>query len=423
MVAYSGGCDSHVLLHALSTLRDAHGLRLRAVHVDHNLQPSSRQWAEHCQRVCDGLRVPCAVERIDVLAVGEESIEAAARRLRYERLRRHVGMGDVLVTAHHVDDQAETVLLALLRGAGVRGLAAMPAITGFGAGRHARPLLEFSRAALTTYAAAHRLHWVEDASNRDEHMSRNFLRAQVLPRLEERWPAATRTLARAAANSAEAATMLDEIAQIDLAKSAGDGGAASLSIVRLSQLSFPRQRNLVRYWIRGNGFHAPSAQHLDRILEQVQHPSRSGIACISWPGTEVRRYRDRLTIAPRVPHPDHDLVLRWQPPQSLDVPATGWRLCVLAAQGEGLSQSRLAASTLTVRLRHGGEVVQLVGREHHHKLKKLFQEAGVPPWERERLPLIYVDDELAAIGDRWVCAPFAAQPDEPGWRIVLEKLS
>jgi len=420
VVAYSGGRDSHALLDALCALRAAHGVRVRAVHVDHGLQPASRQWSEHCVQICTALGVACAIERVEVRAKGEESIEAAARRLRYERLAAQLGLGDVLLTAHHEDDQAETVLLALVRGTGVHGLAGMPEITAFGAARQARPLLSFSRAAIEAYARARGLQWIEDTSNRDERMSRNFLRAQAMPLLEQRWPAAVRALARAAAHSAEAAALLDDMAQLDFAICAGDGGM-SLSIACVSALPAARQRNLVRYWIRQQGFRPPSAQQLDGILRQIAHPSHTGIACVSWPETNVYRYRDQLTISRPTPRPDSRMVLPWQPPQVVDVPGTGWRLRAVTAQGEGLAQARIAGTTITLRLRQGGEVCQLRGRAHHHRLKKLLQEAGVPPWERERVPLIYAGDALAAIGDRWVCAPFAAAADEPGWRIVLEK--
>lgn len=420
IVAYSGGRDSHALLHALCSLRDTHDVSLRAVHVDHGLQPASRAWSEHCVRICANLQVPIAVERIEVRPEGEESIEAAARRLRYERLAVHLRPAEVLLTAHHQDDQAETVLLALLRGAGMHGLAAMPESAEFGVGRRARPLLGFSRSAIAAYVQAQGLSWMEDTSNRDERWSRNFLRAQVLPLLESRWPAAARVLARAAANSAKTATLLDEIAHADMALCRGNNDDASLSLAALRHLSSARQRNLVRYWIRRNGFQAPSARHLDRILDQADRPSRSGHACVDWPDVQVHRYRDRLTIRPRRPESDRGLVLPWQPPQALEIPDIGWRLSAVAEPGAGLSQARVAHVALTLRLRQGGEICQLAGRAHHHKLKKLLQGAGVPPWERERLPLIYADGELAAVGDRWVCAPFAAQPNEPGWRIVLE---
>jgi len=409
-------------LHALCALRDPHGTRVRAVYVDHALQPASLAWAEHCRRTCEALHVACAVERIDVQRQGEESIEAAARRLRYERLAAHVQTDEVLLTAHHEDDQAETLLLALLRGAGTHGLAAMPALVDVGNGRHARPLLGFSRDAIATYAEAEGLSWVEDQSNADTRLSRNFLRAQVLPLLQSRWPAVVRALVRAAENSADSAVLLDAMAHADLASCrAPDQARIELTPLRL--LSPPRQRNLLRYWTRVNGFQAPSAQHLDAILAQIDNPSRSGHACVDWPGVQVQRYRDYLGISARTARPDSRLALAWQPPQVLELRDAGWRLRAEAVRGQGLSQARLAGVALAVRLRQGGEVCQLVGREHRHKLKKLLQQASVPPWERTRLPLVYAGDELAAIGDRWVCAPFAATADELGWRIVLEKLT
>jgi tRNA(Ile)-lysidine synthase len=419
VVAYSGGCDSHALLHALHALRPP---RLRVIHIDHGLQAAAAAWAAHCLETCAALQLHCHIERIDVRRRGEESTEAAARRLRYQALAAHVAADDVLLTAHHEDDQAETVLLQLLRGAGAHGLAAMPALQPFGAGRHARPLLGFSRAALAAYARAQKLSWIDDTSNRDEHMSRNFVRAQVLPLLETRWPAAARTIARAAAHGGDIAAMLDEIGDRDLARCV-DARTRELSIDALRTLSVPRQRNLVRHWIRRHGLHAPSAQHLQQILQLARHDTDSGLARVDWPEAEVHRYREALIVRARTPPPDRRMVLPWQPPQAIEVPGTGWRLRAIETVGEGVARARLAQAPVTLRLRQGGERCQLAGHAHRHQLKKLLQEAGVPPWERDRLPLIYAGEALAAIGDRWVCAPFAAQPHEPGWRIVLESVA
>jgi tRNA(Ile)-lysidine synthase len=241
-----------------------------------------------------------------------------------------------------------------------------------------------------------------------------------MPLLQERWPAVARVLARAAANSADAAQLLNEIARTDLsAATLEEPDALSLPVVRT--LTASRQRNLIRYWIADAGFLVPSAEHLEQILEQINHPSQTGHACVDWPDVEVRRYRDRLTVRARTVDVDRALDLRWQPPQSVHIPDTGWILRAEVVQGRGLSQAKLAHAALRVRRRRGGESCRLAGHTHSTTLKKLLQEQNVPPWERERLPLIYVDDELAAIGDRWVCAPFAAGADEPGWKIVIEK--
>ncbi len=420
-IAFSGGLDSCVLLHGLCQSRDALEWRLHALHVDHGLHVHSADWAKQAQQTCERLSVPCTVERVQVTQAGGHGVEAAARRARYAALARHVGPGEVLLTAHQADDQAETVLLQLLRGAGVHGLAAMPAIMPFHAGRLARPLLDFTRVQLAAYAAQENLPWIEDTSNSDLRFSRNYLRHRVFPLLEAHWPGAARRMTRSAGVAAEAVELLDELAQSDWNGCHGTEPDA-LSVSALRRLPVPRCRNLLRYWLRRRGFQAPSAMHLDQVLAQVMRDPRSNQATIRWPGIEVCRYRDELTA--RVPRGDADAAwsMAWRLTEPLEIPGVG-RLRAEPARGDGLSRERIAQMPLTVRLRRGGEICRLPGRAHHHKLKKLLQEAGVPPWERKRLPLVYADGDLAAIGDRWVCEPYAARGDEPGWKLKLELVS
>ncbi len=419
-VAYSGGMDSHVLLHAMVRLRAVHGFMLRAVHVDHGLQPASGEWARHCERVCTDLDVACVIERIHVTGQREAGLEAAARRGRYAGLARQLESGEVLLTAHHQDDQAETLLLQLLRGAGVQGLAGMPPLALFAAGQRARPLLGFPRQALERYARAERLHWVEDPSNRDLRHGRNLLRHRIFPALQARWPSAERQLAQAARHAAEASEVLEQVARADLEGCrAGEGLRASL----LAQLSLPRRRNALRCWIRERGFQAPSAALLDRIQTLTVHMPRTRHALIRWGGAELRRYRDMLMLRPSSPVLEPAGELAWDGKSPLLLPATGEQLRFSPVQGAGLARARLESATLQVRFRQGGERCRLPGRPHRHKLKKLLQEAGVPPWERARLPLLYVNDAIAAIGDRWVCEPYAARADEPGFAMVLEKVA
>lgn len=420
-VAYSGGVDSHALLHALCQLRDTIPWPISALHIDHGIHPDSRAWATHCRHVCQGLDIPCAVERVEVTATGEEGLEATARRLRYGRLARHIGPADVLLTAHHLDDQAETVLLQLVRGGGVRGLAGMPVVAEFAAGRLMRPLLGFARSELIAYAREQQLQWIEDSSNRDLRYARNLIRHRVLPLLEQRWPRVKDVLARASRHAGETAQLLDEIARADL-EAARLGVARTLSVTRLLGLSRERRGNVLRYWIRHRGFPAPSALVLKRIGSIVDKPTRSGSAVVAWPGAEVRRYRDDLSIMLPLVDPDPRLKLPWDPAVPLAVPGTGYVIRTTAVVGKGLSQERIAAEPLTVRLRQGGETCQLPGRRHHHKLKKLLQDAGVPPWERCRLPLIFAGEGLAAVADRWVCTPFAAAAGEPGLQVLLEQV-
>jgi tRNA(Ile)-lysidine synthase len=419
-VAFSGGLDSCVLLHGLCRLREPLALTLRAVHVDHGLHAHSSDWARQAQQTCARLNIPCTVERVDVTHIRGHGLEDAARRARYACLARRVGPGEVLLTAHQADDQAETVLLQLLRGTGVHGLAAMPAVTPFHQGRLARPLLDFTREQLAAWARQENLQWIDDTSNQDLRFSRNYLRQQVFPLLEAHWPEASRRIARSAGMAAEAAELLDELAQADWNGCRGVE-QAQLSVRALRGLPPPRRRNLVRYWLRRQGFLTPTAMHLDQVLAQVMRDPQSNRAVICWPGAEVCRYRDELMA--RKPHvePDSRWQIDWNPPDALEIPGVGW-LRAEPVRGDGLSQERIERVPLTVALRQGGEICRLPGRAHHHKLKKLLQEAGIPPWERKRLPLVYVNGELAAIGDRWVCEPYAARVNEPGWKLRLDPL-
>lgn len=471
-VAYSGGVDSHVLLHALVAAR-AHWPRgaLGAVHVHHGLQPEADGWAEHCVATCQALGVPCVVRVVAARPGTGESPEAAARRARYAALAEVVGAGEAVLTAHHRDDQAETLLLQLLRGAGVRGLAAMPRQALLGQGWLGRPLLAVSRAALCHYAEAQGLVWVEDPSNRDLNLDRNYLRHHLMPLLSARWPACTHTLSRAATHQAEAADLLDTLGETDLAAVAADhladstlvrpatprladcsvpdvGHATTLSISALRRLTPARQRNALRYWLRGNGLPIPATVVLSRIQNEVL-PARSDAApCVTWPGGAVRRYRDALyglRVAPAPGAPVHrgggsmavpvssppvsslapivlgridmDKEIRTQWPlegvQTLVVLPTG-RLVVRGVVGRGLSRARLVGRRVELRFRHGGELCRPQGRGHRHSLKKLFQEWGVPPWQRGQIPLVYVDGALVQVIGYCLCDPYAARAHELG---------
>ncbi len=421
-VALSGGLDSCVLLHALCRLRDAAPRRrIAAVHVDHGLHPASAEWALFSEAFCQRLNVPCFVERIQIQGIRDHGLEAAARRERYACLARHVGADEVLLTGHHLDDQAETLLLQLLRGAGVHGLAAMPDIALFSAGRIARPFLDFARKQLAVYAAQEKLEWIDDTSNLDARFSRNYLRHRVSPLLEQRWPGAARQIARSARMAAEAVQLLDSLAATDWPVCRVPG-CLSLSVTALRRLTAPRQRNLIRYWLRRQGFQAPSALHLNQVLMQVESEPRNRQALVCWPEAEIWRYRDELIALKPGGETDSDLKLCWDLREPLRIPGVGL-LQATVIHGTGLSQERVGDSMLVVGLRQGGEVCRLPGRTHHHKLKKLLQEAGIPPWERRRLPLIYLNGELAAISDRWVCAPYAARADEAGWKLRLVPVS
>jgi len=429
LVAYSGGVDSHVLLHALVQLRaQLPGVRLGAIHVDHGLQLSSTEWAQHCVQVCAALDVACEVRVVNARALVGISPEDAARVARYTVFAELLQPGDVLFTAHHQDDQAETLLLQLLRGAGPRGLAGMAEQSRFARGWLARPLLEFSRADLREYALTQHLHWIDDPSNSDTRFDRNYLRHEILPRLQRRWPSASVTLARSAQLCAEAAELLEVSAQADLqavsippasALTAAElaapnrgflaplaGKGSGLSVSKLLCLSPARQRNLLRFWIEQLGLPLPQQRHLERLQRDVLHAAADAEPRMHWPGVDVRRYRDALYALP--PAPDFDASQQWT--WNLDAPlhiAGVGTLAPRREQGVGLRADACAAG-VRVAFRSGGERIQPAGRAHHATLKNLFQQAGVPPWRRERVPLLYINGALAAVAGYWYAEEFAA---------------
>lgn len=409
-VAFSGGLDSQVLLHALAQLRDELAAPVAAIHIHHGLSPNADRWAAQCRAACAALGVPLEVREVQARPVDGEGREAAARAARYAAFADILEADDVLLTAHHQDDQAETLLLMLLRGAGVAGLAGMPACRGLGRGRLARPLLPLSRQALRDYAVHHGLTWVEDESNFDTSLQRNFLRHEVLPRLRDGWPAADRALARSAAHLGEAAELLAELAAGDVAALAG-AGTDTLSVAGLLTLSPARRRNALRYWIVQCGLPLPSTVQLQRIEREALAARADAEPQVAWPGAEVRRYRDRLyALAPLAPPPEQ--TLSWDLQRPLSLPAGLGTLLAEPGRGAGLARVRCAGARITVGFRRGGERCAPAGRGEHHALKKLLQEAGVPPWQRARIPLLFVDDQLAQVVGHWACRPFAAAEHE-----------
>ncbi len=399
-VGFSGGLDSTVLLHALSMLRRQQGIVVSAVHIHHGLQQQADVWSAHCARICDEFGVPCEVIRVDATAQPGESPEAAARKARYEALCSRLTDNDFLLTAHHQDDQAETLLLQLLRGAGPAGLSSMPAKSAFGKGWHVRPLLAVSRDELAAYAEQHDLAWIDDESNADIGLDRNYLRHEVIPVLKRRWPAAAYTIARAASHQAGAQHLLKELAQGDLSQLAGST-PATLSAGGLKRLSIERQRNALRSWLHVHELNMPTLAQLEEIRHQMLSPRCDIEPCVHWEGGEVRRYRDDLyAMKPQGMH-DASQVFLWDMRQPLPLVGLGITLDAATLAAQGLTQ--VTDNYLIVKFRQGGERCKPKGRAHHHELKKLFQEAGVPPWQRARIPLLYAGERLVMVFGYWVC--------------------
>lgn len=419
-IAYSGGCDSHVLLYAMASLRKTlPKVELHAVHVNHGLQREAEQWVDHCASVCESLNVKQTVLHVDAQPAPGESPEAVARQARYEAFTELLGQGDGLLLAHHQDDQAETLMLQLLRGAGARGLAAMPEHTAFGQGWLGRPLLHVPQAALREYANCERLVWVDDPTNEDIAYDRNFLRREVIPRIRTRWPAMSRTLDRVATHQAEAASLLQELAEQDLDQLEDQAGRLSVKV--LQSLSLGRQRNVLRHWlILSHELPLPDTQHINRILHEVIPAPEDAMPCVTWPGGEVRRYQGMLYAGP--PQLSHDVGERfdWDMKQPLVVPGLESSLTGQLKPGQGLKADMLTRNGVSVRFRRGGETCRPAGRGHRHQLKKLFQEWGVPPWQRDRVPLLYVNDEIAQVVGYCLCDPFQAQEGESGLVVELK---
>ncbi len=415
LVAYSGGLDSEVLLHGLMHLgRQADGLPVRAIHVHHGLLPEADAWVRHCRETCQALGVPLEVVAVDAAPAPGESPEDAARRARYGALEARVAEGELLLTAHHLDDQAETLLLQLLRGSGPHGLAAMPALRPFGRGRLGRPLLEFSRAELAGYAAREGLSWVEDPSNRYLNIQRNFLRHEVMPVLTRMWPGVARTLGRSAGLQAGAAHILDGVAAADREMARGPGDHR-LVLAGIARLHPHRQRNLLRHTVRALGLPPPAATHLEAIRVMLAGAARDRNPLVTWPGAEARRYDGCVWFGAPLPPRDP----RWSIPWNLEgrLELQHGYLESTRGRGAGIRAAAIPGRRVTVRWRRGGERCRPADRDHGQTLKRLFQERRVPPWLRDRLPLIYLDDQLAAVADLWVCAPFAAAPGEWGHRL------
>jgi len=400
-IAYSGGLDSHLLLYALAQLRPP--FELRAIHIHHGLHAQADNWAKHCQEVCQVFKIACEVKRVKVRLAPRESLEANARSARYDAIGQILAPDDVVLTAQHADDQAETLLLQLLRGAGVAGLAAMPPISRLAKGWLVRPLLAYTRAQLEDYARQANLHWIEDSSNADTRFARNFLRHEIIPLLEQRWPRVSLMLSRSARHQAEADELLQILAQEDLQTG---GTPSQLFLPALSRLKPVRQRNVLRFWIKKLGLPLPSTVQLQHIFSDIVTAKADRQPVVRWRGGEIRRYRDFLFAMPNLPPvPNQNLI--WSFPETLPLPLGELR----AVQGGRLKLK--SGTSLQVRFRQGGEILN--GRA----VKKLLQTAGLPPWQRPFIPLIYFEDTLIAIPNIGVADEFVTQAG--GWDIQWNK--
>jgi len=438
VVALSGGIDSMVLLDCLQRISRRSRLRLGAVHVNHQLSPNAGKWQEFCRRQCRSRRIPYTA--VKVVVPKGENVEAAARSARYSVLGAQ--QADYVVLAQHQDDQVETLLLQLLRGAGVKGLAAMPVLRrAEGGGRRAegkrkkarepvissliphpsslqilRPLLDISRAEILAYARKRALEWVEDESNLNLDIRRNYLRREVLPLIARRFPSYRTTIARSARNLAESAELLDALAVQD---GGGSLRADTLEIAALCSLSDARARNLLRFFLARQGIVMPSAERLEEALRQVLMARQDARIAVALGTATLRRYMGRLyLVEEQLPVP-RAFAKPWRGERELAVPELGGILHMTPARGTGISIARLGKRPVALRVRQGGERLQPASGRPRRTLKNLLQESRVPPWQRDRLPLLFCGNRLVWVPGIGVSCDFQARSGvpsvEPQW--------
>lgn len=429
-VALSGGVDSAVLLHLLVPLASQMQLPLSAVHVNHGISPNADKWGEFCRDLCHSRNIPLEIARVKVAREPGTSLEAAAREERY-RIFRNL-QTDYAVLAQHLDDQAETLLLQLLRGAGVKGLSAMPVVRAVRTGidekvsagsvpapkcrpKLLRPLLDVSRREIEDYAREHALQWISDESNDEVSFDRNFLRHALFPLLEKRFPAYRTTFLRASRHMAEAAALLDELAEADSAQCAVPG---RLHVEDLRKLGFPRARNLLRYTLAQHAVILPSTVKLAEILRQLLSSRPDTKLHVIFGNTEIRCFRGRVHIRKVEAILEARWHLVWRGEEQLRIPELGGTLRFARCDGAGISMQKIDEQPVTIRLRQGGERLRPGCNHPRRSLKNLLREASLPPWQRQRLPLIFSGEQLVCVPGIGVDCDFQAMDDEQG--LVVE---
>ncbi len=425
LIAYSGGMDSTALLHAVAGIFGATGAdRVTALHCNHGIHPDSNDWEAHCAEMCAQFGVGHASVRLDLGREGPIS-EGRAREARYAWFREQIGDHGVLLTAHHQADQAETLILNLVRGASLRGISAIQPVSEFGKGLLVRPMLGFDRDQIAAYVERKNLAYIDDPANQDLRHSRNYVRSQVMPAIENRWPSAAKRIANSAKLLSQARHALDELAMEDMSHCVTRGRGYfsegdQLLVESIRELSRFRQVNMLRYWIRTTGFSEPEQKMLDNFIDRVVL-SDSGSGQMCWNECSLRKYKGALYLARTRRLPDSDEQISWDLKEPLEIASAGIRLSLVPAFESGFLAD-LLPKTGVVRFRRGGEQMTLGRCTHSTKLKKILNQAEVPAWERSILPLIYFGDELAAVAPLAVSAHYSAGPGQEGLRIRLESI-
>ncbi len=407
-IAYSGGMDSHVLLHLASSIAEIK-LKITAVYVHHRLQIEADQWASHCEATALALGVNFQCLTVNAQKTAGQSPEEAARDARYGVLKPLLGEYDVLLVGQHRQDQLETVLIQLFRGAGVQGLSGMPLISNFGVGKKCRPFLDVSKLTIIDYAQEHNLSWIEDPSNQCNDFDRNFLRNQIIPQLKQRWSGLDITVSRTARHCAINHHQIEDLAQ-QLLNNVLNDADLTLSIIRLLELDRDKQNLVIRQWFKLKQLRMPTEKNLRAIVNEVVLANTSANPEIKIQKNSIRRYRKKLYCLKedcenyKEEGVWGDNIMQWK--------LNNQQCLVLIESSEGIPKELWDNSEVTINFRQGNEKIKLPGRQGRHSLKKLFQEKSIPPWERNRMPLIYINGYLAAIADLWISADFYSTDEE-----------
>lgn len=417
LVAFSGGLDSTVLLDTLARLRQNRlpDLALRAIYIHHGLNVQADAWADHCQWQCELRQVDFQTLKVS-LDPADGGVEAAARSARYQALRQALSAGETLLTAQHLDDQCETLLLALKRGSGPAGLSSMAAASPLGPHELLRPLLGVSHAELSDYARRWQLTWIEDDSNQDPRFDRNFLRLGILPLLKQRWPHFSRAVARSAQLCAEQEALLDELLEESLRHLTLPDG--SLDLAPMMTMGSSRRAALIRRWLAAAGVKMPSQDQLSRLWHEVVLSRRDAVAQLLLADRQIRRFRQRLFILPLRLPPLRERVLEWpDETASLALPDTLGTLRLVAQGPAPAVRAPTALERVTVRF--GAQGMQhIVGRQHGRPLKKIWQELDIAPWQRERTPLLYYNEQLIMAPGIFITREGQAKDGEKIWRVA-----
>ncbi len=415
-VALSGGVDSVVLLHLLHQLQKTQNFTLKASHVHHGLSQNADKWVKFCEKLCAKLLVKLDVHYIQLPKKKSLGIEGEARRLRYEKLLKT--KTDLVVLAHHEDDQAETFLLQLIRGAGVKGLSSMGHFDD--ARKLWRPLLNTSRIEIESYAKKHKLKWIEDESNQNTDFDRNFIRSKVLPILKNRFTHIIKVISRSSSHLAEAQSLLDDLAKNDLKNSLKSSiYKYKLQVKTLNKLSYSRAKNVLRYWLEMNDQLMPSKDLLDELLRQVltaKNDAKMKIQISKY--FHIRRYQDEIYIVKTNQKEQKNYEIIWNGESEILLP-DGHKLKFKKVKGKGINFKLLNDQKLKIRSRQGGEFFKPNSKRPTKKIKQLLQESDLPPWERESFPIIFLGDDLAAVPNFGIDIKFQTKAKEVGLEVIL----